>query len=38
MYSNIDPTKILQLRYFLSILIGWKMWVANQNAWKNSVV
>ena len=21
---------------FLSILFGWKIWVANQNAWKNS--
>ena len=39
MSPGINPIKILQRKInatlFLSILIGWKMWVANQNAWKN---
>ena len=26
------------LHNFLSILIGWKFWVANQNAWEKSIV
>ena len=38
MNSGPDPIKILQRKVyaspFLSILIGWKMWEANQNAWK----
>ena len=39
--AGIDPIKILKRKIyatlFLSILIGWKMAAANQNAWKNSV-
>ena len=37
-HTGIDPIKFLQSKFyatlFSSILIGWKMWVANQNAWK----
>ena len=41
MSPGIDPIKNLQRKFyatlFLSILIGWKYLVSNQNAWKNSV-